>query len=251
MPSLFSMRRMRTVSSASRHVEGEAARVVAALLRARQHHDDVGAAVGDKALDAVNAPHAGGLIPGGPRLHRAQVRACVRLGEGHGAGHLAAGEAGQQAGLDFLVGELGDGSRDFLQAKDVHQPGLGARDNLDHHLKDRLGQVQAAVFPREHGPHQLRLHQEIERLLRGGRIGHLAIVIVRPLLVRLGGARRDIGAAQLAQDAQQQLPAIQSIRIVARRVGILVMRPVAVLQDIDDLGEVQMLQAELQVTVVG
>ena len=170
----------------------------------------------------MDAPHPGGLVPGGPRLHRAQVRARVRLGEGHGPGHLTPRKAGQQARLDLVVGELGDGGRDLLQAKDIHQPCLGARDDLHHHLKDRLRQVQATILPGKHGPHQLGLHKEVQCLLRGCGIGHPPIVVMRPFLVRLGGPRRHIGAAQLAQDVQQQFPAIRRIRIIARRIGVLV-----------------------------
>ncbi len=231
--------------------KGEPAGIVAALLGARQHHDHIGAAIGDKALDAMDAPHPSRLVPGGPRLHRAQVRACIRLGEGHGPGHLAPRKTGQQARLDLIIGELGDSGRDFLQAKDVHQPCLGARDDLHHHLKDRLRQVQAAILPGKHGPHELGLHKEVQRLLRCRRIGHLPIVVVRPLLVGLGGPRRHIGAAQLTQDVQQQSPAIRRIRIVARCIGVLVVGPIAVLQDVDDLGEVQLLQAVLQIAVIG
>ena len=67
-----------------------------ALLAARQHQGDRAAAVGDEALDAVQVPAA---VRRSRRLELdvLQVGAGLGLGEGHRAGHLAAGEAGQVA----------------------------------------------------------------------------------------------------------------------------------------------------------
>ena len=133
------------------------------------------------------------------------------------AGHLAAGKAGQDAGLHLLVAVLGDGGRDLLQAEDGHQPGVGAGDDLDHHLEDRLRQVQPAVLPGQHRAHQLGLAQQLQRLLGRRGVGDLAVLELGALLVGLGGAWRDVVGADVAQQRQQQAVVVLGIGIVARR----------------------------------
>ena len=66
MPILFSMRRILTVVVLLDQEHREAAGVGGAFLAAGQHDRDVGQAVGDEALDAVEMPLAGGLVEGRP-----------------------------------------------------------------------------------------------------------------------------------------------------------------------------------------
>ena len=78
--------------------EGEAAGVVAALLRAGEHEEQVGAAVRAEDLAAVQAPEALRLVDR-RRLRRdaAERGARLGLGEAHAARELARGDAGDEA----------------------------------------------------------------------------------------------------------------------------------------------------------
>ena len=199
--------------------QGQAAGVVGAGLAARQHDRISAQPLVMKRLTPFRRQVPVGLVVVGAGLDRAQVRAGIGLGEHHGAGDLAAGQARQDALLARFVAELGDGNGDLLQAKDGHQPGLGARDDLDHHLQDGLGQVQAAVLPGQHGTDQLGLAQRLQGLLGGGGVRDLPIVEAGALLVGLGGARRDPRGAHLAQHLQHQAVVVQGIGVVARGAG--------------------------------
>ncbi len=88
--------------------EGKAPRIRGPFLAAGQHRHNLGAAISDEALDAIDTPYARLFVIGSAGLHRPQVGAGVRLGEHHSACHLAPREAGQDAGLHLLVAELAD-----------------------------------------------------------------------------------------------------------------------------------------------
>ncbi len=110
----------------------QAAGVGRALLGAGQHERDLAAAVGDEALDARQAPDAV-VAERGLELDVLQVAAGLGLGERHRARDLAAGEARQVGLLELVAGELVDRLGDVLQAEDVHERRIGARDHLDDH----------------------------------------------------------------------------------------------------------------------
>jgi hypothetical protein len=68
----------------------ETAGVRRAFLAAGEDDGDVGQAVGDEALDAVEGPLAGGFVERRLGRHGAQIRAGIGFGQDHRAGNLAA-----------------------------------------------------------------------------------------------------------------------------------------------------------------
>ena len=83
----------------------QSARVLGALFAAGEDEVDVGVAVGDEALDAVDAPLSVGVLSRAA-LHGTQIGAGVGLGEDHGPEDLSAREAGEDARFHGLVAEF-------------------------------------------------------------------------------------------------------------------------------------------------
>jgi hypothetical protein len=143
---------------------------------------------------------------------------CLFGGYGGASGQFNCPEGiAVDAGGVVFVAELGDGNGNLLQPKDGHQPGLGAREQLDHHLHHRLGQVQPAVLPGQHPAVQLRLAQRFQGCLGGVGILDLPVMEARPLLISLRGARGDAHRADLAQHLQHQAVVVHCVGIAARR----------------------------------
>ena len=74
---------------------------------------------------------------------------------------------------------------------------------------------------------------------------------VNPFLVRFGRPWGHMGSANLAQQVQQQPVVVFGIGVVARRNRVVIVITVPILDDLDDLAEVQLVQAELQIQVIG
>ena len=227
----------------------EAAGVGGALLGARQHEADAPAAVGDEALHAVEAPGAVRLL-GRLELHVLQVAAGLGLGERHGAGDLAAGEARQVGGLHLLVGELVDRLGDVLQAEDVHQRRVGAADHLDDHHADRDGEVEAAVLARQRDAHEVGLLEALEALGDAGRVADLAVHQLAAGAVHVFGARLDELAGDVADDRERALVGVERVFEVLGRVGEVPRLRVVVLAQAHDARQVEAAQRGLQVRVV-
>ena len=139
---------------------------------------------------------------------------------------------------------------DLLEAVDGHEAALRPGHHLDHHLVDRLGQVQAAVLPREHGPEELGLAERLDGVLRCRGVGHLAVLVVGALLVRLGGPRGHALAADLAEDLHHDAVVVLGVGVGAGGRRVDVRLRVALLLELQDLAQVELLEAELEVGVV-
>ena len=227
----------------------EPARVGRALLRAREHQADLAAAVGDEALDAVQAPGSVRLL-GGLELDVLQVAAGLGLGERHAAGDLAAGEPRQVRRLDLLVGKLVDGLADVLEAEDVHQGRVGATDHLDDHHADRDGEVEAAVLARQRHAHEVGLLEPLEALGDAGGVADLALHELAAGAVDVLGARLDVLAGEVAGDLQRALERVERVLEVRGRVGEVAGLGVAVLAQAHDACEVEASERLLEVRVV-
>ncbi len=195
-------------------------------------------------------PLAGGIVQRGARCHGAQVGAGVGLGQDHRARDLAPREAGQDAGLGLRIGVFLDQRRNLLETVDGHQAALGPSYDFDHHLVDRLGQVQAAELARKHRPEQLGRAERVDGVLRGRGVGDHAVVELGAFLVRLGRSRCDSLAADLAQDLEDDAVVVLGVGVVARRAGEDRGLGVALLLEFERLAEVELLQPELKVRVV-
>ena len=97
----------------------EAASVAELGLGAGEDEQDFAAAVGDEALDAVDAPDAVLVLISGS-LDGLEVGTSVRLGENHRASPLAGDEARNILFLDLLIGKPVDRLGDALKSEEVH-----------------------------------------------------------------------------------------------------------------------------------
>jgi hypothetical protein len=179
--------------------ERKSARISASLFATCQHYLDLGAAVGDKALDAIDTPYASLVVVRSPRLHRTQVGASIWLGEDHGTSYLPPSKAGQDPRSHLITAEIMDRGGNLLQTEDGHQPSLGSRYDLDHHLIDRLRQIHPAILPGQHHPHQLSLFEGLQCILGSGSIAHFAVLKLYAFFIRLGGPRSNHRSANLTQ----------------------------------------------------
>src|SRR5574344_2009864 len=105
---------------------GEAAAVVCAFFGTGEHEVNVGVAVGDEALHAVEKPAAVLLAVGGLEHDALEVTACIGLGEVHRHGGTGA-DAGNEAAVLVVVAELIEGFYAVLQTPDVAEAGITCR----------------------------------------------------------------------------------------------------------------------------
>ena len=215
-----------------------------------EHQEDLGIAVGDEALDALQPPLAG-LVLIGCHIDGLQVGPGIRLGECHGTGRLAARELRQEF-LALLLGAVFvDGLGDVLETEEIHERGLGPRHHLDRHRIDGGRQVEPAIAARQGEAHQLGLGQCLQGRLGPLGIAHLTGGKVAPLLVDRGGlGGHDVGG-DVADDLQHLPIVVDGVLVVGRgeveRFGLAV----AVLGDLDHLLELQAVELEQQIGVVG
>ena len=122
----------------------QTASVLGALFAAGEDEVDVGIAVGDEALHAVQTPAVLLLVEGGLEHHALQVGACVGLGEVHTHG-LTGADARDVFLALLLAAKLIEGVDAALQAPDVLEAGIGGSHQLAGHREDDVGQVESAV----------------------------------------------------------------------------------------------------------
>ena len=229
---------------------GEAAPVGDLRLGARQHEQDVAAAVGDEALDAVHEPLARRVLVGA-RLDGLQVAAGVGLGQHHGPGPLAARQARQVGLLDLVAGEGMDRLGDALEAVEVHQRGVGPADDVVGHRVEQFRRIEAAVAVRQGEAHQVGLPEQADRLGDAGRVGHGAVGIEHVA----GGVgvlrrRRDALPGDPADEFQQAAVVVDGVGGIGRREVELRLEAELLLRQRRQAAQVEVVEEETDVLVV-
>ncbi len=157
---------------------------------------DVGVAVGDESLHAVQAPCAVGLL-GGLEHHALQVRAGIGLGEVH-RHSLALADAGDEAGLLLFVGKLIDGLGTILQTPEILESGVGAADDVGGHDIGSDGEVETAEATGHGHAHEAGLAASLEILFGLVGIDDAVVLHAGTLMVYVLGVGGDDVAADLA-----------------------------------------------------
>ncbi len=155
--------------------------------------------------------------------------------------------------LDFVVGEGVDRLGDALQAEHVHQRGVGPADHFGGHRVDEAGAIQPAVLARQGEAHQVGLGEPLEVLLHQRVQRDGAVVVERvAFAVDLLGVGGDHFAGHLADDLQHAAVVVHGVGRVLRRVagGIVGRVDEAVLLDPGQLGQIDMVEEELDVVVI-
>jgi len=219
------------------------------LLGPGKDEADLGAAVGDEAFDAVEAPCPVRLLRR-LELDVLQVAAGLGFGERHRPRDLAAGESGQVVRLDLVRGEPRDGLGDVLEAEDVHQRRVGARDHLDDHQRDGDREVQTPVRARQRDAHEVGLTQKLEGGGDAGGVADLAVGEDAAGTVDVLGARGDGIRGELARDLERAPVRVDRVLVVAWGIGEVPCLGVVVLTPGDDAGQVEPLELGDEVRVV-
>ena len=220
-----------------------------AFLGAGEHEGDLGVAVGDEALHAVEVPFAGFLAIGGLELHGLQVGARVGLGEVHGVG-VALGGPGQVAAFLVVAGELVYRLGAVLQSPDVGEAGVAAGDELLGHDVGDDGEVQPVVLAGQGHAVEARLHQHVVVALGAGGVFHPSVDHLRPFVVHALGVLGQDVPADFAHDVQDSVVIVHRVlEVTGGDVAFACVGVVAFFQR-DDFFHQRMSQVELQVLVV-
>ena len=181
--------------------------------------------------------------------HGLEVAAGVRLGQDHGAGALAAGEARQVRRLQLVGAEAVDRLGDVLEAEDVHEGRVGAGDHLAAHGQDGERDVEAAVRRGRVMPMRSAWRRR-SRARRPGE-GDLAVVEVEPSRSTSSAAKGDELAGDLPDDLEDAAVAVHGVGAVAWARGEHARLGEVVLAQLDDAREVQGVEMKQEVLVVG
>ena len=219
-------------------------------LASRKHQEHVPAAVGYEPLDAAEAPCAVfGLARA--QLHRLKVASRVGLGQDHGAGQFAGGQARQVFVFQFIRCKGVYRLRDALEAEDVHQARIRPRDYLVGQRIDKGRYVQPAKATRQRETHQVRLRKPVEIVQDLRIVTHAAVVELVTLAVHVLGPRRDKIPRYGAGDFERLAVIFDRVGGVFGRIVILGRRRVAVLLQVGQLAGVPEVELEHYVFVVG
>ena len=200
---------------------GEAAAVACALFTACQDEVQVGVAVGDEALHAVQAPAVVGLIVGGFQHDALQVGSGIGFGQVHGHG-LSGADAGDEAAVLVFVAELIERLDAVLQRPDVAESGISHGHNLGTYGVGRDGKVQSAEATGHGHTVQSGLHHGVQVLLRAAGVFHAAVGAVGAFGVHSFGIGSDDLARDFAGDFQYLVVRVKGIGIILRGVVIFI-----------------------------
>ena len=228
---------------------GEAAAVGGAFLGTGEHQVDLGAAVRDEALHAVEVPLAVGVLRGF-QAHGLEVGTGIRLGEVHGAVGFAGDEARDVFLALFLGAELADGVGDVLEAEEVLQAGVGAGDHFGHHRVDGEREIESAVLAGQDHAHDAGGLQVVQVLDRERMVGHDAVFELRAFLVDLAGARGDAFARDVADDVEDAVEAVEGILEAFRRGVVFLSFSVILLNEAHGLLDLEVVEGKEQIGVV-
>ena len=185
----------------------------------------------------------------GLQHHGLQVAAGVGLGQVHRAG-LAARYPGQILGLELLGRELVQRLGTVLQAPDVLEAGVGARDHLIRHHEIDEREVQPLVLARQRQPEQAGLTQRLDIAGRARSILHVIVHDLGAVVIDSLGVRGDHVAAHFADDFHHAAVAVLSVLEIDRRVVVRILVGISFLLELHDLLHQRMIHVELEILVV-
>ena len=177
----------------------QAATVLGAFLGTGQHEVNVGVAVGDETLHAVEQIATILFGISGLQHDALQVGAGIRLGEVHRHG-FAGTDARNVFHALLLVTKFIQGVDARLQGPDVLEASIGGGDHFAQHGENGDGQVQATVTARHGNAPEAALSAGIEVLNGLGGIDHATILQMRTFEVHALGVGFDDVGGDVARD---------------------------------------------------
>ncbi len=212
---------------------GKAAAVVGAFFGAGEHQVNVGVAVGDEALHAVQVPALVSFAVGGLEHHALQVGTGIGFGQVHGH-RLAGAHARDKAGTLVLVAEFIERLDAVLQGPDVLETGVRRG---DHFVDGRVGgnrEVEAAEAARHGHAIESGLAGGFQVLVGLARVTHAAVFAVGAFGVHVFRVREDGVRGDVACDFEHAVVAVYRVGVVFRRVVKAVLVGVAVFLELHD-----------------
>ena len=159
---------------------------MSALFGTGQHKVDVGIAVGDESLDAVQIPALVLFTVRGLEHDRLQVGARVGLGQVH-RHRFARAYARDETHALVFVAELVERFGAVLQAPQVLEACIGRADHVGSHDVGHYREVEAAKPARHGHTHQAGLAACLKVARRAGGIRHAAALAHRTVVVHTFG----------------------------------------------------------------
>ena len=194
---------------------GQAAAVLCSLFRACQHEVQVGIAVRDETLHAVQAPAVVGFIVSGFQHHALQVGTGIGFGQVHGHGFTGA-DAGNETAVLVFVTELVKSLDTVLQRPDVAKAGIGGSYDFRAHGVRGNREVQSAETARHGHTVESGLYHGVEVLFGAAGIFHTAVGTMRAFFVHAFGIGRDNLTRNLTGDFEYLVVGVDCIRIILR-----------------------------------
>ena len=209
------------------------AAIVRAFFGAGEHQVNVGVAVRDEALHAVQVPALVLFAVGGLEHHALQVGTGIGFGQVH-RHRLAGANARDKAGTLVVVTEFVQGFDTVLQGPDVFETGVGGS---DHFVDGGVGghrEVEAAVATRHGHAVEACLAGSFEVLVGLGGVANATVGTVRAFGIHIFGIREDGVRGDVASDFENAVVVVHSVGKIFRRIVEVVLVSVAVLLELDN-----------------
>ena len=219
------------------------------LFGTRQDERNLPVTVRDEALHTVQQPRLTLLRPRGLEHHRTQVGTGIGLREIHRAGRTRRNPR-QELLLLLLRGELVERLGAVLQAPDVLEARIGARDHLVGHDEAHEREVQSVVLAREGHAAQSGIDHRLHVLDRPRGVFHVVVHHARAFVVDALGVRRNDVAAHAAGDLQHAAVRVHRVVEILRSVVVEILLGKTALLQLHDLPHQRMVEVELQILVI-
>ncbi len=212
---------------------GKTTTIVRAFFGAGEHQVNVGVAVRDEALHAVQVPALVSFAVGGLEHHALQVRTCIRFGQVHGH-RFAGADARDETGTLVFVAEFIERFNAVLEGPDVLETGVCRG---DHFVDGRVGgnrEVETAKAARHRDTVEASLAGGFEVFVGLGCVADAAVFAVRAFGIHVFGVREDRVCGDVASDFEHAVVVVHSVGKIFRRIVEIVLVSKAVFLELDN-----------------
>ena len=209
------------------------AAIVRAFFGAGEHQVDVGVAVRDEALHAVQVPALVFFAVGGLEHDALQVGTGIGFGQVH-RHRFAGANARNETGTLIVVTEFVQGLNAVLQRPDVFETGVGRG---DHFVDGRVGghrEVEAAVATRHGHAIEAGLAGGFEVIVSLASVANATVGTVRAFGINVFGIREDGVRGDVASDFENAVVVVHSVGKIFRRIVEIVLVSKAVFLEFDN-----------------
>ena len=212
---------------------GKAAGVVGAFFGAGEHQVNVGVAVRDEALHAVQVPALVFFAVGGLEHHALQVGTGIGFGQVH-RHRFAGADARDETGTLVVVTEFVQGFDTVLQGPDVFETGVGGSDHFVDGGVGRNREVETTVAARHGHAIEAGLAGSFQVLVGLACVTDAAVFAVRAFGVNIFGIHGHGVGGDVASDIENAVVVVHSVGKIFRRIVEVVLVSVAALLELDN-----------------